>query len=570
MYRYRRRLPGETRGREVVVSLCTRAFREAEHRAALLDREFDRALARARVDVAQAGKKTDLNAILRGYLRGILEGDGAGRPPLSMTSLRVLEHQLAKAREALANRDFGPVVGDLNRLAALHGVPAEDRFGLGIGVLEARVHAHQAAIRQVIGDMPAVFTERDEPANAPAGLRPPSPSTEGVAPAPTPEPSPVPTASALVEPFFVRRETIDRLSHHDMSQERTTLRLFMDVCGDKPVNAYGRGDVTRFLDMLRQLPKTYGKSTKDRDRRAADIIAAAPADAPRLTDKTVKRHHTALTQFLRFAVDGGHLTVAQHTELTAKHRFREEQKARDQRDTWTPEELRTLFRSPVWTGCAGPNRRSEPGSHIIRDARFWLPILALYHGARLEEFADLYRRDVWHDEGTWALRLVETKDNGEAGDRSLKSEAATRVIPLHAELIRLGFLAYVAKTAPNPNDPLFPDLAPQGKDCKRGPRITRWFVEYRRAIKVFRPGVAMHAFRHNAITRLRDTITDHQQERHVDFLMGHARQGSEGAVRYDKGPGLKAVAATLALLSYPEVDLSGLHVAGESDDRRAA
>ena len=557
----------------MVVSLRTHAFREAEHRAALLDRAFGGALARARLEVAKAGGKGDLNVILRGYLREVLGEDAPGRLPLSLTSLPVLEHQLAKARDALAKRDLGPVVLERDRLAALHEIAPEDRFRLGVGLLEARVHAYQAAIRQAQGEAPAVFTEREEAGTIPKGagqLVVPSEHPKAPADVAAHHDAKAPTASALVEPFFIRRETIDGLSHHDMSQERTTLRLFMDVCGDRPVNAYGRGDVTGFLDTLRQLPKTYGKSPKDRDRRAADIIASAPADTPRLTDKTVKRHHTALTQFLRFAVDAGHLTVAQHTELTAKHRFREEQKAHEQRDAWAPDDLRTLFRSPVWTGCSGPVRRSEPGPHIIRDARFWLPILALYHGARLEEFADLYRRDVWHEEGTWALRLVETKGNGEAGDRSLKSEAATRVIPLHPELMRLGFLAYVAKTAPNPEDALFPDLRPQGRDRKRGPRITRWFVEYRRAIKVFRPGVAMHAFRHTAITRLRDTITEHQQERHVDFLMGHARRGSEGAVRYDKGPGLKAVAATLALLSYPEVDLSGLHVAGGSDDSRVA
>ncbi len=163
---------------------------------------------------------------------------------------------------------------------------------------------------------------------------------------------------------------------------------------------------------------------------------------------------------------------------------------------------------------------------------------------------------MWCDDETWAVRITETEGNAESGDRRLKTENAERVIPLHPEVIRLGFLAYIAEAAPNPDDPLFPDLKPQGKDKKRGPRITRWFVEYRRAIGVYRPGVGMHAFRHTAITRLRDTITDHQQERHVDFLMGHARGGGEGRERYDKGPGLKALAETLTLLQFPEVDLS--------------
>jgi len=34
-------------------------------------------------------------------------------------------------------------------------------------------------------------------------------------------------------------------------------------------------------------------------------------------------------------------------------------------------------------------RRATPGPHLIRDEKYWLPILALYHGNRLEEFAQL-------------------------------------------------------------------------------------------------------------------------------------------------------------------------------------
>lgn len=32
---------------------------------------------------------------------------------------------------------------------------------------------------------------------------------------------------------------------------------------------------------------------------------------------------------------------------------------------------------PVWTGCASARERSKPGSVIVRNAKFWLPILAL-------------------------------------------------------------------------------------------------------------------------------------------------------------------------------------------------
>jgi integrase len=200
---------------------------------------------------------------------------------------------------------------------------------------------------------------------------------------------------------------------------------------------------------------------------------------------------------------------------------------------------------------------------IIREAKFWLPLLALYHGARLEEFADLYRRDIGREDATWFVRITETEG------RRLKTDNAERVVPLHPEAIRLGFLEYVAQIAPRPDDPLFPDLEPQGQDRKRGPRVTRWFGEYRKAIGVYRAGVGMHAFRHTANTRLRDSIHDWQQERHVAYILGHSPGGGEGRERYDKGPALKAAAETLALLRYPELDLSHLYLSKPKVDLSA-
>jgi hypothetical protein len=76
IFHYRRRLPGEA-WREVTISLCTRHFREAEHRAGLVDRAFHDALARARqaVSEAPATEAPDLGPILRDYLRKALERD---------------------------------------------------------------------------------------------------------------------------------------------------------------------------------------------------------------------------------------------------------------------------------------------------------------------------------------------------------------------------------------------------------------------------------------------------------------------------------------------------------------
>ncbi|HEY8610937.1 MAG TPA: site-specific integrase [Roseomonas sp.] len=362
--------------------------------------------------------------------------------------------------------------------------------------------------------------------------------------------APTESLSSLTRSFFEKRAR-ENIRHQGMAQERTTLRLFFEILGDRPARDYKRQDITKFLDTLRRLPSSYGKSPKDKQLSVEDLIARADAtEAPRLTDKTVKRHLSALSVFFKLAVDRGHLSLTERNDGLSEHDFSLDD-AREARDQWTDEEFKRLFSSPVWTG-RDPARRSAPGTEITGDARFWIPLLCVFEGTRLEEVADLRRKDVTNNAGVWQLEFT-------TEHRRLKNHGAKRTIPIHPELIRIGFLEYVAQTAPHPADPLFPDLEPQGADGKRGPRITRWFVEYRRDVGVFREGVGSHAFRHNVATRLREKLHDHSDQLRLNYLLGHASGTGEGDVRYDKGREGQAMAALLARLEYPEINLAHLY-----------
>ncbi|MBC9177164.1 site-specific integrase [Pseudoroseomonas ludipueritiae] len=179
-----------------------------------------------------------------------------------------------------------------------------------------------------------------------------------------------------MEPYFRHRLEHDGLSHHDMRQERRTRRRSMEVRGDRPVDRFGRGDMTHFMDTMRGLRTNYGKSPKD-----ADIIAQADAaGVERIAKQTVKRHLSALTVFFRYTVDQGHLTNNQREELAGGHRLKASRKIKAQRDAWTLQELTALFASPAWTRCLSAHFRSNLGPNIIRELKYWLPLLALFHG----------------------------------------------------------------------------------------------------------------------------------------------------------------------------------------------
>ena len=236
--------------------------------------------------------------------------------------------------------------------------------------------------------------------------------------------------SSLFDAYFQHRQEVAQATHQVMNQDRGTLGRFAEACGDRPVDAYRRADVTTFLGKLRQLPAVYGRSAADREASFADLVARARVSGcETLSEKTVKRHLSALTQFFGFCVDESHMGAVARMEMLDKHKLRPRAKgAREQRDMWTSEELVTLFRSPVWTG-RHPHFDSRQGPSIIRDSRFWIPLLALYQGGRLEEYADLSVRDLVLDSGVPAMRIQEDVDENGRG-RRLKTDNSVRVVAL--------------------------------------------------------------------------------------------------------------------------------------------
>ena len=62
---------------------------------------------------------------------------------------------------------------------------------------------------------------------------------------------------------------------------------------------------------------------------------------------------------------------------------------------FTVDELNRLFRTPLYTGCKNDEAGyATVGANKPRRGRFWVPLLSLFHGLRLNEAAQLYTEDV--------------------------------------------------------------------------------------------------------------------------------------------------------------------------------
>jgi integrase len=275
----------------------------------------------------------------------------------------------------------------------------------------------------------------------------------------------------------------------------------------------------------------------------AIVEATRDLDVPRLSPRTRQRHFNALSSLWQDALRAGQVTE----NIFAGFRFASTRRPQDQRAMWSSELLARLFNTPVWRGCRSPERRSTPGDMVIRDARFWLPLMALFSGMRLEEICQLQVEDVRREEGVWVF------DVNARGPRQVKNQSSVRLVPIHRELLTIGFLEYVEEVRRLNSVLVFPELRPGGADGKLGHNFTKWFTRYRKAVGVYEERLDFHSFRHSASTFL---LKAKVPVAVVDSLTGHVTPGE--TTRYNKGFAIEHLKESIDQLS-PKIDLTFLH-----------
>lgn len=347
-----------------------------------------------------------------------------------------------------------------------------------------------------------------------------SPTLEKDDPAPTPQVRFEDRGKA----FRDQQVQTKRWDNQTAAQAGATYRLFVDVCGDKPLGAYTRKDAGRFRERVERLPSDYSKHPRYRGLCVEAILTAyiALPEADRvgvITQKTVKRHFSALSTLWTAAVAEGDAGE----NIFSGHRFSATRKPSEQRDMWEQVDLARLFATPVWTGCRSATQRSTPGTVVLRDERFWLPLIAVFTGLRQEEICQLQLEDVRQDNEIWYF------DINDRPPRKLKNATAIRRVPMHSELIRLGFMQHVERLRRSRQTRVFPAFRPGGADDRLGHAFTKWFTRYRRDVGLYRPGLNFHSFRHTATTLMHQASVPTAV---IDHVTGHTTPGE--TARYTK------------------------------------
>jgi integrase len=262
----------------------------------------------------------------------------------------------------------------------------------------------------------------------------------------------------------LRASTIDEYRH--------TTKLFVALEGDLPLATISNQTISNFRDKLLRYPSNARKRREYRDLSPPELVALDIPEKDRLARRTVQKHLERLSSVFHWAV---------------KQRLISSNPAEGEAPTPTKsgyrpferEELSQLFAPDTW----------QPRFSYA----YWLPLLGLYTGARIGELCQLKVADIISSEGVPVISIRPDADFS----WKPKTAAGERLIPIHSQLVKLGFLEFVEARRKNGDARLFPEL-------KKSDTASKWFTRHRKNCgiggtdrkKVF------HSFRKNVATAL--------------------------------------------------------------------
>jgi hypothetical protein len=235
------------------------------------------------------------------------------------------------------------------------------------------------------------------------------------------------------------------------------VRHFSDLMGDLNIGEITNRHVKTFCDLYRRVPTNWIKRKEFKDKPLSELIEIADRTSPapsRLSPETVNSVITGLRGVFAIAVEKEHIRSNPATGVSVPV-----SNDKDRDPAITVEQLNSLFSSPLFTGCASDDEFEKPGDHLIRDHRYWAHFCLLFTGARVGEMGGIHTRQV----------VLKPDLNGgyfefdwtSGGDgRSIKNPSSVRRVPIHPELINLGFMEYVAKIRAEGQERLFPNWIP--------------------------------------------------------------------------------------------------------------
>ena len=567
---YRRAYPVELRpyiegsgGRaQLKVSLRVRSLNEPEAKA-LYDaaaKRYDAKLMKARK--AAAGLYDPLDKPLIKYLADTfihrqLELDEAGRkrqpsPDFPWESRRNPEEDYIESRKMLDAYDtdglveyWGEWAGSYTRSLGYTFDPfTSDFFALCYALAEASAQLWLVLDKRIDGRAAAT---PEAPAAPPAVGRSSSPSGSPAQPNEDSRPLHVIATQLLDNPRLASKFTPGVADHI-----RTALRFIRETLGTPSPGQMTRAAVSSVLDLMAQRPVKLPIAERKLTLPELAKLYQERPEVRRMSPRTQEVRMSSMSTLWKTAVKEGAIAEDLPNPFLNRSFAQPSRRPKDAKG-FSAAELTAYFSLPPFQEGVRPVRgRGE--------AVFWLPLIALFTGARPEEVAQLLVSDIHirDQDGRWVIRFTDQGTHPVKGPQTLKTarhDSGERTFPVPQGLADMGLLDYVSHLIDGGETALFPLLRLKGRRGDLYPSFGGWFADYLYDHGVLPRGVGrqpVREFRHTWTTAARTSGVARDAR---EYLQGRKPPGRGTS---DEECGLKdGLAEQIDRLSFP-VDIAAL------------
>ncbi|AYF87514.1 site-specific integrase [Pseudomonas sp. DY-1] len=272
------------------------------------------------------------------------------------------------------------------------------------------------------------------------------------------------------------------------------LRDFFDLMGDMPASAFGVEQARTLKELLARCPQYFAQRPEFKGMTLRQVVDSTMTYQT-ITAVTINNRLRKLTAFFSWCKANGYIEQNPLTGIKVMAGA-----AKDARLSFEPSDLRTLLNhEALW---------QEASNYPWR---YWLPLLARFTGARMEELCQLHVDDLTIMQGIPCIRIDDSREG-----QKLKNQSSRRILPIHPELLKFGLLEHVEAVRVAGHFRLFPDL--EATRGKYGHAPSKWFSRYKTKLGINDPRKTFHSFRHTFIDDLREAGV---QDSLIKRMAGH-------------------------------------------------
>ena len=277
-------------------------------------------------------------------------------------------------------------------------------------------------------------------------------------------------------------------------QNEATITQLIELVGDIQVASVTKATAREYKKLLLAYPKNRNKG--NRFKKTINQLLNEGSEI--LSHETVRNTVGRVSSYFNWLVKQGYRDDNPFVGIAPKRTH----SSRSERSSFTDDELRILFGTDLFKGKC-----------YKFEWQYWLPVLGLYTGARIEELCQLKVSDFKCAEN---CHYIAIHGDGDPQNR-VKTTCSIRKIPLHENLIDMGVLKLIEGKH---IDSYIFDLKRVNTNLSHGP--SKWFGRYKSSLGFPSGSKVFHSFRHTFRDKL--TFAGISSE-YVSEMLGHEHLG---------------------------------------------